>query len=470
MIFPDNEFRFICDLNKSVKQDENGDYIIEGVASTDKMDEEQESLDAKGLDYKYFLDQGFIKWEHEKNPDNYIGEPLEAKIKNGDFFIKGRLYKHSNLAKRAIEAIKTLKKSGASRKVGLSVEGSILERDPKNSNKIKRAIVRNVVLTFNPVNTDTWVDLAKSLSINKTLDTEDGSALREESLEKNEKYKTPLETYTKILSQGGSPKEALEAVRNMMSKEEFKEFKRFVGLNKSTINQIANKMTGGIFMSELLKSLEDSLEELSKSVGAGEEAEEEEEKEDEDFKKSEEDDDFDTEDEGKEDEEKDEEEDEEEDEDSAEKSLHDELQDDDTMGEAMEVSEFLNNFVKSISNKLEELKDNSGGNEAIAKSLYSMGHVIKSLHEQINEQQVMLDSLMSSSKGRKSVTNPRDITSIQKSFGDEQKPKSQQLTKSQVIEKLAEGAINGTISANEVTKFETSGELSPQVAEKIGLV
>ena len=43
-------------------------------------------------------------------------------------------------------------------RMGMSVEGKILERDPSNRNVIKKCQIRAVALTMNPVNADTHCD------------------------------------------------------------------------------------------------------------------------------------------------------------------------------------------------------------------------------------------------------------------------------------------------------------------------
>ncbi len=49
-------------------------------------------------------------------------------------------------------------------RVGMSVEGKVIERDAKNPTIIKRCLIKNVALTMNPVNQDTFADIVKSMS------------------------------------------------------------------------------------------------------------------------------------------------------------------------------------------------------------------------------------------------------------------------------------------------------------------
>jgi hypothetical protein len=89
-----------------------------------------------------------------------------------------------------------MRKSGARRKLGFSIEGKVLERDGRN--RILRAKVRNVAITNCPVNTEcTWDAVTKSfaeasavedaferaLAAGHGMRTSGGAALRVESLE-----------------------------------------------------------------------------------------------------------------------------------------------------------------------------------------------------------------------------------------------------------------------------------------------
>ncbi|MDQ0719800.1 hypothetical protein QF049_001061 [Paenibacillus sp. W4I10] len=166
-------FRLFVPLSKSVEVDDKGDYIVQGVISSDDTDEQQDSISPEGMDTNYFLDKGWIKWEHGNAPNQFIGEPVEVKI--GQFehptlnksvngvFVKGRLFANRDLAMQAVVAIEDLQKSQSSRSVGWSIEGGVVERD-RQTGKIIKSVLRNVVLTMNPVNTMTYAELVKSFT------------------------------------------------------------------------------------------------------------------------------------------------------------------------------------------------------------------------------------------------------------------------------------------------------------------
>ncbi|MGF6354063.1 hypothetical protein ABIE27_001973 [Paenibacillus sp. 4624] len=166
-------FRLFVPLSKAVEMDAAGDYIVQGVISSDDTDEQQDSISPEGMDTSYFLSKGWIKWEHGNAPSQFIGEPVEVKIGqynhptlnksvNG-VFVKGRLFANRDLAMQAVVAIEDLQKSQSSRTVGWSIEGGVVERD-RQTGKIIKSVLRNVVLTMNPVNTMTYAELVKSFT------------------------------------------------------------------------------------------------------------------------------------------------------------------------------------------------------------------------------------------------------------------------------------------------------------------
>jgi hypothetical protein len=78
------------------------------------------------------------------------------------------------------ELAKAMKKSGAPRSLGFSIEGKVLERD--GGNRIVRAKVRNVAITNAPVNTDcVWGILSKAFAPLRTVENAQRKALAENS-------------------------------------------------------------------------------------------------------------------------------------------------------------------------------------------------------------------------------------------------------------------------------------------------
>lgn len=457
-----NAFRYSAEIQKAEK-DANGDWIVEGIASNGAHDNEGESLDPKGLDYSYFLTKGFLKWEHDKSPRNYIGEPLEARVTPQGFYIKGRLYGHSPLAQEAVEAMESLAKSGAKRRLGFSVEGSVKERDPRNPARVLKAIIRNVALTFNPVNDTTWASLAKSLSgadalefaLDKAMDTVAGGDTIPESLEmdkpRKKKRRNTLRLLLDVLETNPDPDDmlggALEAVAKGLSS-------RDALLLASHISQLQkNTAGGGYCMDDLKKALEESLADLEKALDF--EDEEEEEIEDTDDDEEEEVDD----------------EDEEADDESVEKSFQDTLLEDDTIEKALEVSDFLESLVGTLNDSLGGLQKSLGQSMTAQRTInQSLVDTLQTMAERMEAQENLIkslqDTIASQPVGRKAVVNGRELQTLAKSMDA---PQPQKLSKSQVIDLLVQGVEQGKIHPLEVTKFELSGKVSEQTLSQLGL-
>lgn len=183
-------------LNKSISVDENGDYIVQGLISSDAKDVEEDEITPEGMDCSYFLENGWIKYEHGNNPKQFIGEPLDVKV--GTFkhptldkmvhgiYIKGRLYANRELTEEAVKTLSDLQKANANRRMGWSIEGSVVKRD-RLTKKIVKSVLRNVVLTMNPVNTCTWAELSKSFAtkaeLEKAMDVAAAAPVTAQSIE-----------------------------------------------------------------------------------------------------------------------------------------------------------------------------------------------------------------------------------------------------------------------------------------------
>lgn len=163
---------FDISKSKSENYEELGDYkyenmVFEGVASDDSVDDEGESMNPDGFDIKRFLKSGLFNLDHltSRSPTNksrfWIGEPLDAWVKDNKLFVKGKLWKHSPEARAFWDKCLQMEKSGSTRKGGMSIEGKVIERDKSNPKKVLKALITNIALTFEPVNTNSWVSLLK---------------------------------------------------------------------------------------------------------------------------------------------------------------------------------------------------------------------------------------------------------------------------------------------------------------------
>ena len=142
----------------------NGEWKVHGLASTDNIDKQGESIIQKGIDMSPVDEgRGLLNWDHDNSPENIIGVLDGYKQTDNGLYVNGRLFQNHTRAKAVREIMCSLSK-GDNGRMGMSVEGKILERDPKDRNVIKKCQIKAVALTMNPVNSDTHCDIAKSLN------------------------------------------------------------------------------------------------------------------------------------------------------------------------------------------------------------------------------------------------------------------------------------------------------------------
>ena len=148
------------------------DVEIGGRISDQGLDMEQEKIIQKGIDFDtYFLKGGLgrIKYGHSQGPEFNIGFPEAVDVKAGETLFKGRLFalpdsENYKMTKKAFDDIRNIvaynnAHPGNQRKIGWSLEGGKLA---KSGMDVQKSLVTHVVLTPNPVNPRTSVDLYKS--------------------------------------------------------------------------------------------------------------------------------------------------------------------------------------------------------------------------------------------------------------------------------------------------------------------
>lgn len=161
-------YRFGLRLSKSYTTVERGEtlYLMEGDASDERPDQQRETLIQAGMDFTPLMEQGIVNWDHEKGPENIIGEPVLAEIRPGPrFFVRASMYvTHKERARHAWETAEAMQKAGGRRRLGWSVEGAIIERDPIAPRRIVQSEVRHLALTHQPVNANSWAAIVKSMT------------------------------------------------------------------------------------------------------------------------------------------------------------------------------------------------------------------------------------------------------------------------------------------------------------------
>jgi len=189
---------------------EQGTEIMKlgGIASTIDKDFDGESLDPSGFDVTPLLQSGIVNWHHQVKgqPKTIIGEPTKAEIKPEGLYIETELYPSSQIAKDVWELAQTLQKDSKTRRLGYSIEGKVLKRksdDPKSPDfkKILKASITGVAITHQPKNPKTFANIIKgevdnddiddeveeTEEIEKEMNTENGAALKKESVNKDMK-------------------------------------------------------------------------------------------------------------------------------------------------------------------------------------------------------------------------------------------------------------------------------------------
>lgn len=151
-------------LMKGGSADRSGKRWVQGIASTNSRDLQGEIVDQNGIDFSYFLKYGYFNNDHKPGFENKIGQPTECKVTKNGLWVKGFLFEGNKVADDVWSLLTTLEKSGATRKVGFSVQGKVQRRE---GNLIRKCWIQDIAITPAPVNHATWCEIAKSLSAQK---------------------------------------------------------------------------------------------------------------------------------------------------------------------------------------------------------------------------------------------------------------------------------------------------------------
>lgn len=170
------QFKFFLPIDIQKGQSSNGAtvYKIEGKASKERRDSQGETMVLKGMDVSNLK---VINWNHKSkdNPDAYLGEVQEVFFKGDEMYFKGELFPEMPMAAGAINLMKALKKRG--KQLGVSIEGSVIERGSRDKNDpaynvVTKSRLTALALTPNPVNSDTFAELLSKGMHTENLDWE----------------------------------------------------------------------------------------------------------------------------------------------------------------------------------------------------------------------------------------------------------------------------------------------------------
>ena len=165
---PSFNFFVPVDIMEKAGADNSGEnryknMYLQGVASTNDIDTDNQSLEPNGFELGVFKSAGLINYEHQakKSPKNFIGQPVEAEIRNNRLMVKAKLWEKHPLARDLWDTLHIMKDSGSDRKLAWSIEGVPMQADPRNPNHITKAMITHMALTFMPKNGKTFAEICK---------------------------------------------------------------------------------------------------------------------------------------------------------------------------------------------------------------------------------------------------------------------------------------------------------------------
>ena len=134
--------------------------LVSGIASTEAIDADGEQIMQDGLEWDYFVEKGFVTYEHPLGISNIVGAPskedpiVEAKIDGYKAtLLKSDLMLEDPVARSVWDKALTLQKSPLDRRFGYSIEGKVVKR---SGNIVEKAKIISVAITAAPKNPLTW--------------------------------------------------------------------------------------------------------------------------------------------------------------------------------------------------------------------------------------------------------------------------------------------------------------------------
>lgn len=155
-----------CEIEKGGEAtNEKGDRImkLKGIASTSQRDSDNEILDPEGFDLSFFKSSGLVNWHHQAKdkPLANIGEPEVAKIVPEGLWVECVLWNGSQLANDVYDLAELMEQNSETRRLGFSIEGKVLERNPLDENHITKARITGLAVTHIPKNPATLCEILK---------------------------------------------------------------------------------------------------------------------------------------------------------------------------------------------------------------------------------------------------------------------------------------------------------------------
>lgn len=156
------------DIENSIQKSESvndGEWYVQGYATTPDLDLQGDIILPQGIDISYFIENGWINYEHKNDAEFIIGAPTSNCYVDVDkgLFVEAKLLKDNKYAQSMWKLANTIQKSGISRQLGFSIEGAVVSRNAQDNRIIEGVKIHNVALTTHPANPRaTWETLVKS--------------------------------------------------------------------------------------------------------------------------------------------------------------------------------------------------------------------------------------------------------------------------------------------------------------------
>lgn len=152
-----SEFKFYTPISSFEKSKKDGKdvYYFEGKASDTSEDSDGHSLSPSVFDFSEFK---YVNWDHGKGPGDIIGEKIDHRIVGDEVMVRGLIYPDLPKGKETIDLMKALERSPNKNRLGISVEGQVLERD-LITKVPTRAKITSIALCPFPKNGNTWATL-----------------------------------------------------------------------------------------------------------------------------------------------------------------------------------------------------------------------------------------------------------------------------------------------------------------------
>jgi hypothetical protein len=155
------------DLEKGARPgvDANAPLVkIGGILSSQGIDFQGETVCQAGIQWDYFLKHGWLNWEHQPGPGFIMGYgervfPCKDEQGNEATGFEGVLVNDKKIVADTVDTIRALKKGGDLRRIGFSVEGPVIQRDPRDRKRVLKSKVMNVSVTAHPIQPDSRLEL-----------------------------------------------------------------------------------------------------------------------------------------------------------------------------------------------------------------------------------------------------------------------------------------------------------------------